>query len=298
MLKKIAVGITTLVSISIIGACAGNTVSGIRNNSDSDNFGILNTENGKGGGFGKGNFMKGFLKDLNLTADQKTQLEALKKEMHSSADKDKNKGNREAFKNTLKEAFLSTTINKADLKAKLQALKPQDNSRATLMATNLIKAYNILTPEQRTKIETKMNEMESKFQNMSKNPIGKMMQGFKDKRFDWFTSDLNLNDTQKADLKALFNEGQPDRTSMFEKMKTVKNSVIAELKSGNPSADKIASIIKTAREGAESQIDSRLDKFIKLHDTLTADQRQKLVTKVESMMSKMKGHKGKRHHGR
>lgn len=296
MVKKIIKGLTALVTVSIIGACAANTANSVKN---SDSFGVLGNSSGTMEGFGKGHhnkMMKGFIKDLNLTEDQKSKFKALKEEMKSSFDKDKMKGNKDAFKNILKDAFLSNSINKSDLKAKLESIKPQDNGKSLIMANNIIKAYNILNDEQKTKIENKINDMESKFQSMSKSPMGKMFGFAKDKRFDWFTNDLNLTEAQKTDLKALMEPSENDRTEMFEKMKNTKNTIFSELKSGNPNADKIASVLKDARMGMESKMDSKLDKFIKLHDTLNADQRQKLVNKVESMMSKMKKHHKGGHH--
>lgn len=290
MFKKVITSITAVVTLAFVASCAGNTISGIKNDNNSG-FSIAGDATGKGG-FGRGHFMGGFLKDLNLTDDQKAQFEAMKKEMKT--DMSKNKGDKDAFKNTLKEAFLSTTINKADLQAKLQALKPQDDNKTNLMAANIIKAYNILNAEQRTKIETKITEMENKFQDKGKNPVSKMFQGFKEKRMEWFTSDLNLNDSQKETLKALFNQSAPDKTQMFENMKKIKNEVLAQLKSGSPNQATIAASLKQAKTGFEAGMDSRLDSFIKAHDTLSADQRQKLVTKLETMMSKM-NHKGRGH---
>lgn len=295
MLKKIAKGLLILVSVSLVGACAANTVNGVKENTES--FNVLNNDDGVPS-FGKGHHFKKFAKELNLTQEQKDQFNALKEEMKSNFDKTEMKNHRELFKNTLKEAFLSEKINKDELKSKLQALKPQDDKRVNLMANNLIKAYSILNSEQKTKVESKLNEMESKFQNMSKSPIGKMFGFFKDKRFDWFTNDLNLNETQKADLKSLFDSGMGDRSEMFEKMKGVKNTILTELKSTTPNSDKIASTLKDMRGGIESKMDTKLDKLIKLHDTLNVEQRQKLVNKIESMISKMKKHSGGKHfHG-
>lgn len=290
MLKKITKGLLALISISIVGACAANTVTGARDSSDG--FNVLGNEDNGMNHFGKGHHFKKFIKNLNLTTEQKEKFKALKQDMKSSFNKDEMKSNREAFKKILKDTFLSDKINKEDLKSKLQALKPKDD-KSTLMATNMVKAYNILNSEQKSKIENKLNEMESKFQNISKSPMGKMFGFFKDKRFDWMTNGLNLNDTQKAELKSLLDSGMGDKQEMFEKIKNAKNSIFTELKSSSPNVDKIASVLKDMRSGMESKIDSKLDKLVKLHDTLNLDQRQKLVTKIESMMEKMKKHHGK-----
>ena len=292
MIKKIFKGITAFAIVAIVGSCAGNTITGIKNNPD-EGFNILGSEDKGMDHFGKGNFMKVFIKDLNLTADQKAQFKAMKKEMKGNFSK--HKEDRTAFINTIKTAFLSTSINKEDLKAKLAALKPQDDKKETLMAANIIKAYGILTPEQKTKIENKITEMETKFSNMEKNPMFNMFKAFKDKKIDWLTSDLNLNDNQKTEIKALFNEQSPDKLAMIENMKKVKNAVLAELKTGNASQDKMVEIIKQAKNNMESGMDAKLDKLIKVHANLNADQRGKLVIKVEDMMSKMKNEKG--HHG-
>ncbi len=289
MLKKILKGITAFTVVAIVASCAGNTITGIKNSSEDQGFNVLGNE--KDSHFGKGHsMMKGFIKELNLTTDQKAQFEAMKKEMKGNFSK--HKADRTALMATLKTAFLSDTINKEDLKAKLNSLKPKDDERETLMASNLINAYSILTPEQRTKIENKINDMEAKFKSVSSNPMFKMFQGLKGNKFDSITSDLNLNDTQKADIKALFEESAPDKITMIENMINAKNTVLAELKTGSANKDKIVSVIKEAKNTIESKMDSRLDKVIKIHDTLNAEQRQKLVSKVETMMSKFR-HKRK-----
>jgi Spy/CpxP family protein refolding chaperone len=288
MKKFLNLVVISAVSVAALAGCAANMPSARDNNG----FDLLSSDDASQNQWGAmGKNLGAFVKDLNLTDAQKTQFKALKDSMKTNIGN--NKDNREALKNVLKDAFLSSSIDKAALKSKLLALQPQSDDRISQMSGNIIKAYNILTPEQRTKVENKLNEMEKKMQGFMKNPMAKNFQG-SDKMIERFTKDLNLTDTQKSSLKALVEEGKPDHTAMFEKAGQVKSAVLAELKTGNPSADKIKGILQGIRGDMQSNIDSRLDKLVKVHDLLTPDQRQKLVDNLEKMgknfQGKMKSH--------
>lgn len=278
-MKKLIKGIAVAVTLAVVSACAANTMTS--QNNDDNSFGIQGNASAdkQFGGMGFG--MKGFMKDLNLTDAQKAQFKALKNDAktHFSSQKD----NRKAFMTAIKDSFLSATMDKAALKAKLESLKPNEDENLTYMANSIVKAYNILNADQKSKIESKLNDMQSKAsQFMNKAKSGNFSK-MKEKRFDWFTKDLNLTDAQKTSLKALADDAMPDRTAMFDKMKTAKDSVLKELKSGNPNIDNIKAALKSAKPDFEANIDSKLDKLIQAHDILNAEQRQKLVDRLGKM---------------
>jgi Spy/CpxP family protein refolding chaperone len=287
MKKLLAFALVSSVTIAGFAGCAANSPGA---GSRDSGFGILSNGESNSEHFGKmhNNFFNGFIKDLNLTDTQKTQFKELKLSMQGQFKN--NKGNKDELKNTLKEAFLSSSIDKAALKAKLIALQPQNDQMTAKMAENIIKAYNILTPEQRTKVENKLTEMENKMKGFMNNPIAKMFKGGPEKHFEKFTANLNLTDAQKASFKAFAQDGMPDRQAMLDKAGKIKTAVFAELKTGNPSADKIKGILDGVKTEMQSKLDDRLDKLVKVHDLLTAEQRTKLA---ENIMNAQKNFKGK-----
>ncbi len=283
-MKKLIKGVILTVSISLVSACAAN-MPGRGHNTDNDTFGLLSDQRVNTEHFdrmqGK---MKGFIKELNLSEEQKKQFNEIKHSVRNQFNKNKSK--REELKNIFKESFLSDKIDKEALKNKLSAIKPQNDERLDLIANNIVKAYNILTPEQRDKVESRLNQIEKKVGNFSNNPLIKKFHN-PEKRVEMMAKALNLSDSQKENLKSLFQNGVPDRKEQFDKIKNIRASVQTELKTGNPNAEKIKSIIKGARDGMEANMDKHLDKLIKVHDILTPEQRTKLVEKLEKRMSKV-----------
>ncbi|MBC7474387.1 MAG: Spy/CpxP family protein refolding chaperone, partial [Candidatus Sericytochromatia bacterium] len=232
-MKEVIKGLALTVLLAVVSACSNGTIPNSQS-SENQNFGVLsNNDNSPvsemdGMEGMPGGKMRGFFKELNLTADQKTQFEALK-----VAQKDhfkSQKTNMDSLKTTLKDAWLSASIDKVALKTKLDSLKPNEDEQAGFMSDNIIKAYNILTVAQRTQVETKLNDMQTKMSQFKNSSIGKDFAGNKDKRFTWFTKDLSLTDAQSTSLKALFDQSEPNKQEMFDKAKKVKDDVLAELK--------------------------------------------------------------------
>lgn len=299
MIKVIKLGLTLALCVSALSAC-GKPAFNLNSDkspieqafsAEGDDFGVL----GFGGSFGgmkghhgsKGGFGAKF---LNLTDDQKKKFQELTKEAHDKLTS--KKPNFEEIKKVVKEAFLSEKFDKASLKTKLEAFKPNEDEMVSFRATQIVKGYAILTDEQKKKLEEKMNEAETKFQAM-KDKFSGMKKGPKffgpEKMIDKISSELGLTEEQKTKIKALFSEkDRPDPKEMFEKMKKVQTEIKAELKGANPSIDKVKEILK-ANKPPQDKMDKMFDKVSQVHDILNAEQRQKLVDKMDKMMGQHKG---------
>jgi len=271
------------------------------NPSSSNNFNLMSsesiTENQKVGMFANHMNQMGFkalTKDLNLTKEQTDKINALREDGLKKFEA--NKANRDEIQKVLKDAFLADKVDKTALKAKLDALAPSQDERIDMMAKHIVVIYNILTPEQRVKAEEKINSFEANIEKFRQNFQNKQgtkgkfnKQGMK-KDFGMMgmhggmfgLQNINLTDAQNEQIKTIMTETQPNRDEMINKAKTVKTSILAELKTGNPSVDKIKSILKESKGDIQSHLDKRLDTMIKVHDILTPEQRTQLAQNFEN----------------
>lgn len=284
-----------------VSSCAGNAPNA--NAQEADVFGLMAANaaqddqaqpghHGRGGHFG-GPMMGMFLKDLNLTNDQKAKFQALFSEARAQHQQGSQAGKPDfkALHQTLKQAFLSDTFDVNALKGQLQQQLPAAGSKAPAMAAHLIKAWQILTPEQQNTLVSKLEQMEQKMnqrmqEHANKQQQGKMGHGGP---FQHMAQQLNLTADQQSKLQALWQEGKPDRQTHIQQMRTVKQQVLAELKGGNPSADKIAALIAPMAQMGRQGLGKHLEKMAALHAVLTPAQRQQLVT----LMEQHKGRFGK-----
>ena len=115
-------------------------------------------------GHGKLGFMMEMLtKDLDLSAQQKTDVDKIKDEIKTKmeANKDKRKGQAEDFENLLRQSSL-------DKKQVLDMQAKHETDREDMknfMAEEMVKFHDILTQEQRTKAADKMKEFREKRMN-------------------------------------------------------------------------------------------------------------------------------------
>ena len=294
----------TIVKIILAVSLSSVFVAGCSTNSSSSSFNLMSAdsivENQKVGAFE--NHMNGMgfkllTKDLNLTQDQLTKIKAIKESGLKNVDA--NKTNRDAIKATLKEAFLADKVDKVALKDKLTKLMPTDDTRLDAMSKNIIDIYNILTPEQRVKAEEKIASFETNMEKLHKTFKGKSdkkdMKNMKGMKKDCGmmgmqgipgVKSVGLTDAQKTEVDKVMTETAPNRDEMMTKMKTVRTSILAELKTGNPSVDKIKAILKESKGDMQSHLDKRLDTMIKIHDILTPEQRTKLAQDLENKAQK------------
>lgn len=237
----------------------------------------------------------GMMKDLNLSDDQKAQFKALFESARASHQGQK--PDMQGLHDTLKSAFLADNFDAAGLKAKLAQSLPQAGSRAPQMAANLIKAWNILTADQQAKVVSKLEAMEQKMQQWQQNRGDKGAQHGPEQHLQKLAEKLNLSADQQTKLKVLWQGGQPDRQAKMQEFRQVKQQVLAELKSGHPSADRIATLLAAAAPKGEGMT-AHIDKMAALHDILTPAQRQQMVSLMEEHMQQMKQHMQHRGKGR
>lgn len=241
------------------------------------------TKQGKGkkGGFkgdkGKGGFNQ--FPGIELTAEQKTALETLRPQVVQK-DQATVKADMEALSKTIKEAFLAETINAADLKAKLTALRPAQPDFAA-HAANMVKAYNVLTAEQKATLETNKKEMQAKIDAKIAANLSTTAKTRPDNTamFDKLTADLGLSDAQKTSLKeALTRPAQveADRTAAEAERKTKHEAVDAAIKAGDVS--RLTELLSSQKR--PDHLDNSVDRLVKIHDILTADQRIKAVDRI------------------
>lgn len=294
-LRKLSLSALALgVSLSLF-SCAGQLPNADGLETDSA-FGLLADNDGAGharhfGHKGMGGPMMGmFMKDLNLSAEQKAQFKAL---FEQAKAQHQDQGNREKFKTvreTIKTAFLSEHFDAAALRAQLQQNLPAAGRMIPEMASNLVKAWQILTPEQQNKVVTRLEQMAAKMQEFQQKAAQQPPKG---DHLQKLAEQLQITPEQKARLQALWQSGQGTRTERMQNIKAVKDQVLAELKSGNPSADKIAALITPLAQNAHQGMGGQLDKLAALHDILTPAQRQQLVSIMEQKMQQHRGRFGR-----
>lgn len=243
---------------------------------------------GKGGHFG-GPMMGMMMKDLNLTDAQKAEFKALfeqAKAQHQGQHPDI-----KAMKDKLKTAFLSNNFDANALRSELQANAPNQAAMADQMATNIVKAWKILTPEQQTKVIAKLDQMEQHLDKMRQKHSNGEHPGAQ--HLQKMAEQLQLNAEQKSQLQALWQSGQPNREEQFKAMRSVKQQVVAELKAASPNVDRISDLIEPMAQQGRQGMSGFLDKMAALHKILTPAQRTQLVSLMEEKMSQHRGHHGR-----
>jgi Spy/CpxP family protein refolding chaperone len=251
---------------------------------------------GRGGKGMRGprNHMAGLFKKLNLSEEQKAQLKQMRQETHT--DFKNNRGQHGQFKEIFKNAFLASKFDSAAVKAQITPLiANQKEMHSKKMANKIIQVYSILTPQQREQLYQQLDQMEKKMDSFSKLPFADKMLKGQGKRFEKMTSELGLNDAQKNQLKGLFEKSQPNRMAHFNEMRGVKDQLIKLFKAGTPSEGQVQSILSQGMTKMTTQLDQHLNMMAQVHDVLTPEQRQKLITQLESKASQRHQHRQNRH---
>lgn len=107
-----------------------------------------------------GMMLERITKDLNLTDQQKTQVEDIKKTI-----KDKRESNRQLRENGMSEfenAFRQDNLSKETLKSMHEKYETEIKEMKEFYADQLVRFHSILTSEQRNKVADKMKEFREK----------------------------------------------------------------------------------------------------------------------------------------
>lgn len=293
-IKKLTTALIASTLVLSLGACAAQNPG----NSFEESFSLLNAANaadaqtapkghqrgqkGKHGKRGGGQqMMFGMLmKDLNLSDSQKTQFKALMQSGRSDhqAMREQMKG----FKEKLRTQFLSDKFDAAALKAEVaQATQSRGGEASQQMASKLVSAWQILTPEQQSKLETKLSEMETRFGKRQ----GKAPTDRQGKYVEHLKTKLGLSDVQVQQLEALKPGNSNDRAAQMTQMRQLKTQVLTQLKAG-AKAEQIATLLAPLSSKMGNGFDKQIEKMQTLHAVLTPAQRQQMVDMMQQ------GHRG------
>jgi len=110
--------------------------------------------------------MEQVVKDLNLTDQQKTDVDKIREEI--KAKMESNKKDHESGMTDFENAFKQDKLDKETLKSIMQKREAKREEMKDFMLDELIKFHAILTPEQRTKAVEKVKEMREKGKEMFK----------------------------------------------------------------------------------------------------------------------------------
>ncbi len=321
MNKVLGLGVMLTLSMSILTACGSGAITGTTSNltstGNSDSYklsadtslpavstsaspapnvngdyqmGNHQSRGGKGGeGFGgRGGHEQGGegfdFKGLNLTADQQTQLKAIRdasKPTTQPVAPDQTKI--DAAKKAFSDAFLATTFDATALKTALDSLKPvQDDTRVTAQANAMIKSYAVLTADQKQLLITNQKARDAAMPTVTTTPSPEPSESPRPNRMlDKLATDLTLTADQKTSLQAVLDpstEVKPDFTQQMATRKANRDAINAELQTNNASVDKIVALLKAGKPDMSVRQTAEFTRLGKIHDILTADQRTKFVT--------------------
>ena len=225
--------------------------------------------------FKAGEFFK-FMTELNLTGEQKEKMQVLRGEGMQNFKT--HEGDREKIHESMKTAFLSATVDKETLKKQLETLKPNVDLHIKNMATHIIQVNNILTPDQRDKVEAFIDKMASEH----------AVAAIKDKRMEMFTQGLDISDAQKAKINELFQNNKDFRDEIFNTVKGIKSEIFTALKTGTATEADLVKILSEAKPALDKFMDKQLDNIISIHDILTPEQREQAAKKFEEKHNHIK----------
>jgi len=114
-------------------------------------------------------------KDMNLTDQQKADIEKIKQEI--KAKRETMKKDRGSKMDDFANAFKQDKLDKETLKSIDQKQEANRQDMKDFMMDELIKFHDVLTPDQRSQVAEKMKEMREKMKDRFKNK--------KDKKFDY-----------------------------------------------------------------------------------------------------------------
>lgn len=285
LFRKLALGIFAISFSLNLSACASK-LPHMDAMAEDAGFGLMAEESDFGAFHGKqgGPMMGLFMKDLNLNDTQKTQFKNLFTEARQNIS---HKESMKQTKDAIKQAFLAEHFDKAALQAQISSNLPDVASRSQTMANNLLKAWQILTPEQQSKVKDRLDKIEQKMQDW-KNKGQAFAKGPHADHMQTLMQSLQVSEEQKTKLQAVWDAGKNERQEHFANMKDLKVKIIAELSSPQPNVERLAALIAPVANKVHSKMDKQLDKFASIHQILTSSQRQQLVSLMEQ---KMKNHR-------
>ena len=106
---------------------------------------------------------------------------------------------------------------------------------------------------------------------------------------DYVSETLDLSESQRAHLDLIKEEMREKAMEMRADKKTMHTELVAQLKSEKIDKDSLKAMVNDHKIKMEALIDHGIERLAEFHETLTPEQREKLVAKVESF-KKWHGH--------
>lgn len=222
----------------------------------------------------------GRLDQLNLSDDQKTQLQALQTEartfMESNRPTSASQTDPAALKAAFEAAFKADTLDTSKL-ASLHPTRPApDDTQIAFQVSQLVKLHDILTADQRNQL----------FATPSKAPDAMASppadaRNRETARIDQMASALSLTDAQKTQLQAIFTAEQTSRQSEIAagktRMEADRSALQAIFTATTIDQSALTSWI-TSHAPKAADADAHLAVLVQIHDLLTAEQRVQFLS--------------------
>ena len=106
---------------------------------------------------------------------------------------------------------------------------------------------------------------------------------------DYVSEALDLTESQRAHLDQIKDELLEKAMEMRADKKTMHAELVTQLKNEKIDKDRLKAMVNDHKSKMEELIDLGIDKLAEFHETLTLEQREKLVAKLESF-KKWHGH--------
>lgn len=103
---------------------------------------------------------------------------------------------------------------------------------------------------------------------------------------DYIAETLDLNDQQKTQLDDIKEEFLAKALEMHAKREAMHAELMAELRKAEIDQDRMKALISQKREQMAEMMDLAVVRLAEFHRTLTPDQKEKLVAKLEWFHSK------------
>ncbi|PKL76747.1 MAG: hypothetical protein CVV27_08655 [Candidatus Melainabacteria bacterium HGW-Melainabacteria-1] len=290
--KRLAGFTLTIALAAGLGGCAGQLPNA--DTLESAGFGLLadgpdseaspHAKGHRGGHLGMP-MLGMFMRDLNLSDAQKAQFKALFEQ--ARAQHQTQRPDFKAIKEQFKQAFLSESFDAVALRSQVQSQAPDPAVISRHMAEHLLKAWQILTPQQQSKLVSRLDQMEARMQKFAAQGPA---QGPHRDQLQKLAQQLQLSAEQQAQIQALWSASKPERTERHQQLKALKQSMLTELGNANPSVERMAGLIAPLAAKGQGQLGSHLDKMAGLHGILSSAQRAQLVSMMEQKHQARRGH--------
>jgi Spy/CpxP family protein refolding chaperone len=98
---------------------------------------------------------------------------------------------------------------------------------------------------------------------------------------DYMAETLDLNDEQRAQLEDIKEEFMAKAREMHAQKEAMRAEFMAELRKAEIDQEKVRDLIAQKRSQMDEMIDLAVVRLVEFHKTLSAEQREKLVAKLE-----------------